>query len=195
HSADQTRGHRPSRRVPRRAPGPGEPPPRPHTAAGQVPAAKPLQADARAGARDPCPLGGRRRHPGAARRGIRRPPQARAAHRAWARVEGRGMRIVGTFESRAEWLAARRKGLGASDIAAIAGVSRWSTPWQVYVDKVGAIPLDNNDGATEAMRWGQLLEGLVLDEWERRSGMVAGMRGLMVQHDTHDWALASLDAL
>ena len=105
------------------------------------------------------------------------------------------MRIVGTFESRAEWLAARRKGLGASDIAAIAGVSRWSTPWQVYVDKVGAIPLDDNDGATEAMRWGQLLEGLVLDEWERTSGMVAGMRGLMVQHDTHDWALASLDAL
>src|SRR5690606_10522936 len=91
HSADQARSHRPRRRVPRRAPGPGEPPPRPHTAAGQVPAAKPLQADARAGARDPCPLGGRRRHPGAARRGIRRPPQAHAAHRPRARLEGGGM--------------------------------------------------------------------------------------------------------
>src|SRR5690606_31390192 len=89
-----TRGHRSRRRVPRRASSPGDPPPRPHTAAGQVPAAKPLQADARAGARDPCPLGGRRRHPGAARRGIRRPPQAPAAHRPRARLEGGGMTNV-----------------------------------------------------------------------------------------------------
>src|SRR5690606_261850 len=48
-------------------------------------------ADARPGARDPCPLEGRRRHPGAARRGIRRPSQAPAAHRPRARLEGGGM--------------------------------------------------------------------------------------------------------
>src|SRR5690606_12604835 len=105
--ADQTRRHRPPRRVPRRAPGPGEPPPRPYTAAGQVPAAKPLQADARAGARDPFPLGGRRRHPGAARRGIRRASQAHAAHRPRARLEGGGMKLGSLFA-----------GIGGFDLAA-----------------------------------------------------------------------------
>lgn len=32
------------------------------------------------------------------------------------------------FLSRAEWLEWRRKGIGGSDTAAVAGVSRWKSP-------------------------------------------------------------------
>lgn len=105
------------------------------------------------------------------------------------------MRVVGTFEDRTEWLQARRRGIGASDIAQIIGLSPYGTPWQVYVDKIGATPLDDSDGRNESMRWGQLLEELILDEWEETSGLLARQRGLLVRHATHDWAMASLDAL
>lgn len=36
-----------------------------------------------------------------------------------------------------EWLAARRSGIGGSDIAAIAGLSPWRTPLSVWLDKTG----------------------------------------------------------
>ena len=38
---------------------------------------------------------------------------------------------------RAAWLAQRRNGIGASDIAAVLGISPWKTPLQLYMDKRG----------------------------------------------------------
>ena len=42
--------------------------------------------------------------------------------------------------NRSEWLEARRAGIGASDIAAIMGISPWSTPFQIWASKVAEIP-------------------------------------------------------
>jgi predicted phage-related endonuclease len=39
--------------------------------------------------------------------------------------------------SREEWLAARRLGIGGSDIGALLGASPWSTPLDVWADKTG----------------------------------------------------------
>lgn len=38
---------------------------------------------------------------------------------------------------REQWLAARQHGIGGSDIAGILGLSRWSSPYQVWLDKTG----------------------------------------------------------
>ncbi len=65
--------------------------------------------------------------------------------------------------NRPEWLEARRAGVGASDIAAIMGISPWSTPFQVWASKVAEIP---EDEGSEAMRMGRALEGFILDQWE-----------------------------
>jgi putative phage-type endonuclease len=57
--------------------------------------------------------------------------------------------------SREEWLAARRAGIGGSDIGALLGASPWSTPLDVWADKTGqAEPTPTND----AMRVGNRLE-------------------------------------
>jgi len=66
--------------------------------------------------------------------------------------------------SREEWLAARRLGIGGSDIGALLGASPWSTPLDVWADKTGqAEPTPEND----AMKVGTRLEpgviGLGLD--------------------------------
>lgn len=37
---------------------------------------------------------------------------------------------------REAWLAARRKGIGASEAAAICGASRWSSPYSVWLEKI-----------------------------------------------------------
>jgi putative phage-type endonuclease len=65
-----------------------------------------------------------------------------------------------------EWLEWRKQGIGGSDIAAILGLSPWKTPLQVYLDKTS----DNVEVTeeNEAMLWGNILEGVVLAEFEKR---------------------------
>src|SRR5262245_51429000 len=58
--------------------------------------------------------------------------------------------------NRAEWLAERRQGIGASDAAAIIGVSVFKSALNVYVDKIGLEEPDDDE--TEAMEWGHRLE-------------------------------------
>lgn len=90
-----------------------------------------------------------------------------------------------------EWLAARRDGIGASDIAGILGISPWTTPFQVWASKVAELPEDMDN---EAMAWGQILEGVILDEWERRTGLLAMSRGAMVRNTERPFMLATPDA-
>jgi hypothetical protein len=49
---------------------------------------------------------------------------------------------IETYPDRASWLAARGKGIGGSDVAAILGLSPWNAPLSLWMKKVGAIPSD-----------------------------------------------------
>lgn len=68
----------------------------------------------------------------------------------------------------AEWHAQRAKGIGASDVPAIAGVSSWATPIDIWQAKVG---LTEPTPETALTRWGQLLEPVVAEEAERVLGV------------------------
>lgn len=68
----------------------------------------------------------------------------------------------------AEWHAQRAKGIGASDVPAIAGVSSWATPIDIWQAKVG---LTEPNPETALTRWGNLLEPVVAEEAERVLGM------------------------
>jgi putative phage-type endonuclease len=74
-------------------------------------------------------------------------------------------------ETRKKWLADRRQGVGASETAGVLGVSPWASPLSVYADKIGAPRDDPDDETKERMRWGHLLEGVVLDELSVRTGL------------------------
>lgn len=60
------------------------------------------------------------------------------------------------YKSRDEWLAARNSGVGASESAALFGLSPWLSEFALWAEKSGAIPRE--DSGSEAMRWGLLLE-------------------------------------
>jgi putative phage-type endonuclease len=64
---------------------------------------------------------------------------------------------------RAAWLEERRKGIGASEAAAVCGLTEWSTPLQVFLDKTGQ---SADRPMTPAQRIGLLMEPVVTQLYE-----------------------------
>jgi putative phage-type endonuclease len=88
------------------------------------------------------------------------------------------------------WHERRRKGIGSSDIAGILGISPWATPYTVWTEKMG-----HGSPGSERMRWGNLLENVVLDEAARRLGFTITGRQVEARHREAPHALATLDAV
>jgi len=102
--------------------------------------------------------------------------------------------LVCNQRDRPEWEAARRTGVGASESAAVLGVSPWGSALSVYAEKLGLAPdfVDN-----EAMRWGRILEPIVVDEAALEIGGSSAtyvMSGDMLRSKHHPFMLATLDA-
>jgi putative phage-type endonuclease len=64
-----------------------------------------------------------------------------------------------TSDERAAWLIERQKGIGGSDAAAVAGLSPWKTPYEVYLDKV--TPILGDEIEREEFLWGHLIEPVI----------------------------------
>lgn len=73
-----------------------------------------------------------------------------------------------TKMSRDEWLAIRKKSIGGSEIAAVIGMNRWRTPFQVWAEKTGRI--DNAVQQSESMYWGTVMEAILRQEFAKRTG-------------------------
>jgi putative phage-type endonuclease len=85
--------------------------------------------------------------------------------------------IIEQPKPRAEWLEDRKKAIGASDAAAILGVSPFASEWDVFMEKTGRLePWSGN----EQTRLGQFFEPGVLDYAESRLGAL--VRGERILH-------------
>src|SRR5258706_5017843 len=62
-----------------------------------------------------------------------------------------------------EQRANRHKGLGASDTPIIMGYSTYKTPYQLYLEKIGAI--ESDDEMTEQQYWGNALEPIIINRF------------------------------
>lgn len=75
-----------------------------------------------------------------------------------------GAVCVGEFEANSpEWHELRKSGLGGSDVAAVVGVSKWTSAYALWASKSGLIPDDFSD--SEAMEWGRLLEPVIREKF------------------------------
>jgi putative phage-type endonuclease len=102
---------------------------------------------------------------------------------------GHGIAVARTDTiTRHEWLAERRHGIGGSDAAAVCGLDRWRSPFEVWLDKTGTFIDDT--AATEAMRWGQLLEPVIAGQLD---GVDIVEVPWMLAHPSHPWMLADVD--
>ena len=97
--------------------------------------------------------------------------------------------------SRDEWLAYRRYGIGGSDAAAILGISPWRTARDLYYDKLGIAEVSENEDNWVQLEMGNLLEPLVAQIFEKKTGLKVFKRKAMFQHPKYPWMLADLDYL
>jgi putative phage-type endonuclease len=100
---------------------------------------------------------------------------------------------VSAVVDREAWLAERRKGIGGSDAAAIAGLDRYRSPYQVWLDKTGLAPDDGKAG--EAAEWGNRLEPIVAEVVTERTGIVLADPPGPYQHPDHPFMLGNVDRL
>ncbi|MDX8401933.1 MAG: YqaJ viral recombinase family protein [Mariprofundaceae bacterium] len=89
-----------------------------------------------------------------------------------------------------QWHAWRASGIGASEIAAVLGLSPWKTAYQLWLEKTGQAEPFRGNAAT---RRGQALEEKALDALEDFLGGFVLERGECLKHPTAP-LLASLDA-
>lgn len=89
-----------------------------------------------------------------------------------------------------EWLQWRRKGIGGSDVAAIVGASKWKSPMEVYLDKIGELPPKEDNRKMEA---GRRLEPLIADWFEEEVGLRVMRRNAIFQHKKYPFMLANID--
>ena len=91
---------------------------------------------------------------------------------------------------REQWLELRRRGIGGSDAAAIVGLDRYRSPFDVYADKLGLRPeIPDN----EAMRQGRDLEQYVAERFMEATGKKVRRRNAMLQHPEYPFMIADID--
>lgn len=101
------------------------------------------------------------------------------------------LRLVSTLnQTHDEWLSYRRTGIGGSDVAAICGMSRYSSPMSVYMDKLGDLPpLEDNP----RMKAGRMLEAVIADWFAEETGYKVQKQNAIFQHRDHPFMLANID--
>lgn len=99
-------------------------------------------------------------------------------------------KIPTTGMSREDWLAERRKSLGGSDIGAVLGLNKYSSPYAVWAEKTGRMPQKEDN---EAMRQGRDLEQYVAERFTERSGKVVQRYNYLLRNDAAPYLHANID--
>lgn len=104
------------------------------------------------------------------------------------------MNTVSTKEmSRFDWLQERQKGIGGSDAAVVLGLSKWKTPFELFLEKSDSvIP---HEIQSDAAYFGSQLEDLVAKEFEKRSGKKVRRRNEILRHPEHEFILGNVDRM
>jgi putative phage-type endonuclease len=90
----------------------------------------------------------------------------------------------------AEWLERRKTGIGASEAAAVCGISPYSSPAKVYAQKKGLVePFEQ----TEAMYFGHAFEDFMVAEFTKRTGLRVHSRQAFLRSKRVPFMLATLD--
>jgi len=97
-----------------------------------------------------------------------------------------------TPEQRTIWLAERRSGIGASEIAKVVGLAppSWGGPLDVYADKLGkSLDYDN-----PSMEWGRLLEDVIAQVYALETGHeLFQFDPPILRHPEHRWVISTPD--
>jgi putative phage-type endonuclease len=96
--------------------------------------------------------------------------------------------------SRSEFLAERRLGIGGSDAAAVLGVDRYRTPYDLWLEKTGLVEDDAPDVEWGHMRRGNALEPVIAEMAEAQLGRLT-VPDALAAHPEHSFIIGHPDRL
>lgn len=102
------------------------------------------------------------------------------------------MQKISTIDmSRDEWRAARRIGIGGSDVASIMGLNPYRSPMAVYLDKIGEVI--QPDLTSEAVYWGNTLEDVVARHYADANGVKVQRNNHILMREDMPFMIANID--
>ncbi|MDP8971176.1 MAG: YqaJ viral recombinase family protein [Actinomycetota bacterium] len=101
--------------------------------------------------------------------------------------------LNGLTATREQWLAARRTGIGASEIAAVLGISPYESPFSLYWRK----KLGTDTPENEQMEWGRRHEWAIAKKFAENHAefYIENPNDTIWRHPDHPWMLATPDRL
>lgn len=96
--------------------------------------------------------------------------------------------------SREEWLKLRKTGIGGSDAGAICGLNPYSSPMNVYKDKISEC-LEQEETDNESMRQGRDLEEYVAQRFTEATGLKVRRSNRMYRNRQQPFMIADVDRL
>ncbi len=91
-----------------------------------------------------------------------------------------------------EQKAARKTGIGGTDVAAILGLSPWKTPLDVYLEKTTEVP---DIEATLKMDFGNIFERSILEAYTRKTGITVTYPKETILSQTRPYFRANVDGI
>ena len=73
----------------------------------------------------------------------------------------------------------KRYGIGGSDAGVIAGVNKYKTPYELWMEKTGQIASFNGNEATE---WGHALENAIAEQYSKKTGHKVRKSNNLINH-------------
>jgi putative phage-type endonuclease len=105
-----------------------------------------------------------------------------------------GISMDAVVEQTVQKVTDRNSGLGASDAAAAVGLSKWTTPVELYLEKIGAVEPDI-DAQELCIEMGVALEPLVLSRFSRKAKLSVTAQQKRVPDPNWPTRWVTLDAL
>lgn len=90
-----------------------------------------------------------------------------------------------------EWRELRRKGIGSSDAAVILGLNPYKTPLELYLEKIGEKPAEQEE--TLKLKFGIEVEPLIARMFEEKTGLIVRNDFKMRLHPQYPFIFANLD--
>lgn len=92
-----------------------------------------------------------------------------------------------------EQLQERRTGIGGSDAAIVLGISPFVTAYELYLDKLGEAPPEDENFLKESRYWGSRLEAPVSDRYAEETGYKIQKANNLIRSKEHPFMIANID--
>lgn len=87
----------------------------------------------------------------------------------------------------------RRTGVGGSDAATILGINPFTDVYELYLDKRGEAPPEDEDFLKESRYWGSVLEQPVADRYAEETGYKIQKVNQLIRSKEHPFMIANID--